>query len=376
MSTESIFFSYSRADSETVLQLAKELRAGGASIWLDQLDIKPGVRWDSEIEKALLESNTLLVVLSKTSVDSQNVMDEVSYALEEGMKVVPVLLEDCEIPFRLRRLQYADFCADHDKGMKALVEALGLDSAVASKLTSSTSTPPAKATATKKAPPKIEKPAPVSDQKEEESTLKSKLPMFIIGGLVGILAILYITGVFSSGADGLVTNNEIYDENGEANIEAPFETNQGTSNSTSYKVCLSEDNGLVPVRSDKMFGELIACIAEMGKTSAEYKNACRDVIYPVFRKEGIITFSDPDGARYFSKLLYDYNGSLVYAKDDGKAPKVGDVLICTVQTDIYDAQTQQYVEGQMANVGEIVYVTELSATEDNYLFAYVNYVDF
>ena len=44
------------------------------------------------------------VVLSPRSVTSQNVMDEVSYALEEGKRVVPIVCEDCKVPFRLRRV--------------------------------------------------------------------------------------------------------------------------------------------------------------------------------------------------------------------------------------------------------------------------------
>lgn len=134
MSAETIFFSYSRDDSEFVLNLAKNLRKAGANIWLDQLDIKPGTRWDKSIEKALDSSKTLLVILSKTSVESTNVMDEVSFALEENKTVVPVLLEQCDIPFRLRRLQFADFSTDQAKGLKTLAEALHLDYTVASKL--------------------------------------------------------------------------------------------------------------------------------------------------------------------------------------------------------------------------------------------------
>lgn len=134
MSNETIFFSYSRDDTEFVLNLAKNLRLAGASIWLDQLDIFPGSRWDKSIEDALMNSKTLLVVLSKTSVESDNVLDEVSFALEEGKKVVPILLESCEIPFRLRRLQYADFTEHHKKGIQTLIQALCLNTEVASKL--------------------------------------------------------------------------------------------------------------------------------------------------------------------------------------------------------------------------------------------------
>jgi len=128
--SSTIFFSYSRVNSETVLELAKELRNAGADIWLDQLDIKPGTRWDKSIEDALAASQTLLVILSKSAVESDNVMDEVSYALEEGKTVEPVLLEECEIPFRLRRLQFADFTDSREKGMETLAQALGLKDVV------------------------------------------------------------------------------------------------------------------------------------------------------------------------------------------------------------------------------------------------------
>ncbi len=138
MISDTIFFSYSRDDSEFVLNLAKNLRQSGANIWLDQLDIKPGTRWDKSIETALKNSTTLLVVLSKKSVESTNVMDEVSFALEENKTVVPVLLEECDIPFRLRRLQFADFSKDQNKGLQTLAEALHLSGSVADKLTDNT----------------------------------------------------------------------------------------------------------------------------------------------------------------------------------------------------------------------------------------------
>ncbi len=116
-----VFFSYSRDDSEFVLKLASELREQGVNLWLDQLDIAAGERWDSAIEKALETCETLIVVLSPTSVGSVNVMDEVSYALESGKRVVPVLARACDIPFRLRRVQHINFVDDYDRGFKHLM---------------------------------------------------------------------------------------------------------------------------------------------------------------------------------------------------------------------------------------------------------------
>jgi anti-anti-sigma factor len=103
------FVSYSRADSEFVVRLARDLRQAGVRVWLDQLDIPIGQRWDEAVERALKECTELIVVLSPAAVGSTNVMDEVSYALGDAKLVVPVLLSACDVPFRLRRVQRIDF---------------------------------------------------------------------------------------------------------------------------------------------------------------------------------------------------------------------------------------------------------------------------
>jgi hypothetical protein len=76
------------------------------------------------IEDALQNCCRLLVVLSPAAVDSNNVMDEVSNALEEQKRVVPILYQHCTVPFRLRRLQYADFQLRYQEGLAALIRVL------------------------------------------------------------------------------------------------------------------------------------------------------------------------------------------------------------------------------------------------------------
>src|SRR5215475_2941868 len=118
------FFSYSRQDTTFVEKLAKDLRERGAAVWLDQLDIDPGQRWDSAVEHALATCPRMLVVLSPAAVESTNVMDEVSFALEEHKLVIPVLYRDCKIPFRLRRVQYIDARTDYERGLQELLRML------------------------------------------------------------------------------------------------------------------------------------------------------------------------------------------------------------------------------------------------------------
>lgn len=110
------FISYSRADSDFAVRLAKDLKAAGHEIWLDQLDIPTGARWDDELEKALRTCTTFLILLSPESIKSQNVKDEIGYAIDTGKHILPLMFKQCEVPFRLRRFQYVDFTnEDHDE---------------------------------------------------------------------------------------------------------------------------------------------------------------------------------------------------------------------------------------------------------------------
>jgi DNA-binding MarR family transcriptional regulator len=119
------FFSYSSDDSEFALRLAGDLKAAGAAVWLDKLDIKPSQHWNRAVEEALTNCPCMLVILSPSSVDSENVLDEVDLALDKRKTIIPVLYRDCETPLRLRRVQHIDFRNDYGRGLQALLKALG-----------------------------------------------------------------------------------------------------------------------------------------------------------------------------------------------------------------------------------------------------------
>lgn len=103
------FLSYSRANKDFAVRLARELKAEGFPVWLDQLDIPPGSRWDVEVEKALVDCDIFMVIITQASSASENVLDEIGYAIDTGKRMLPVLLEKTNVPLRLRRFQYVDF---------------------------------------------------------------------------------------------------------------------------------------------------------------------------------------------------------------------------------------------------------------------------
>ena len=67
-----------------------------------------GQPWDEEIETQLSASDRVVVILSPASVTSQTVRDEISYALDRGKEIYPVMYRTCDVPLRLKRHQYLD----------------------------------------------------------------------------------------------------------------------------------------------------------------------------------------------------------------------------------------------------------------------------
>ena len=125
MKTDKHFFSYSRKDSSDFVQkLATDLKANGFNIWLDLQDIPVGSTWDTEIQKALTAAECIIIVLSKGAVASPNVLDEMSFALKLGKPIYPVLKDDCDVPFRIDRIQRIDFRNDYDAGLVQLIQTL------------------------------------------------------------------------------------------------------------------------------------------------------------------------------------------------------------------------------------------------------------
>jgi len=61
------FLSYSRRDQDFALRLAGDLRSGGASIWIDQVDIRPSDRWDRTVETAVRDCDGIVLILSPRS---------------------------------------------------------------------------------------------------------------------------------------------------------------------------------------------------------------------------------------------------------------------------------------------------------------------
>jgi hypothetical protein len=112
--TPQIFLSYAREDGEEVETLYQKLSDAGFKPWMDQKDILPGEKWELAIHKAIRRSDFCLVCLSANSIDKRGwIQREIRLALDiwdemldSDIYLIPVRLEDCEVPERLRKFQW------------------------------------------------------------------------------------------------------------------------------------------------------------------------------------------------------------------------------------------------------------------------------
>jgi hypothetical protein len=120
---ETISISYAHEDQAFTLEIYDSLQEKGLSPWLDVKKLLPGQEWKLEIEKAIRDSTIFIACLSKNSVDKKGfVQAELKRALDitdlmpEGkIYIIPVRLDDCEVPTRLSKFQWVDYFNPGDR---------------------------------------------------------------------------------------------------------------------------------------------------------------------------------------------------------------------------------------------------------------------
>jgi hypothetical protein len=93
-STYDAFISYSTRDREAADRLCEGLEARGLHCWMAPRDIAPGAKFDIAVISAIRKSRALVLVLSSNSNASDDVATEVRNALDAGLPVIPLRIED------------------------------------------------------------------------------------------------------------------------------------------------------------------------------------------------------------------------------------------------------------------------------------------
>ena len=125
-----MFICHSSGDKGHARDLAGSLRDDGFDPWLDEEKLLPGQDWALEIAKAVRTAHAVAVCVSTASVSKVGflqkeiklVLDAADERPDGSIFVIPVRLEDCEMPERLRRWQRVDLF--DETGYYKLIQAL------------------------------------------------------------------------------------------------------------------------------------------------------------------------------------------------------------------------------------------------------------
>ena len=130
-----VFLCHASDDKGAVRRISERLRQASFDPWLDVERLRGGQEWDIEIRKAVRASAAVVVCLSKRSTTKEGyVQKEIRFALDVAdekpdgtIYIIPLRLDDCAVPERLRKWQWIDYFADD--GFEQLVSALRGDTA-------------------------------------------------------------------------------------------------------------------------------------------------------------------------------------------------------------------------------------------------------
>lgn len=132
---QQVFISYSHEDADFVNQLASLLVSCDLNVWKDTKDISVGGNIPKAIYEGIKGASHFCCVISKSSVQSAWVEEELSYAkvrqlADQSLQIVPILIDEVEIPdylkaYRCAHIQNRDLSLDNPE-MTMVMRAFGV----------------------------------------------------------------------------------------------------------------------------------------------------------------------------------------------------------------------------------------------------------
>jgi len=131
-----VFLCYTSADKSKILELYQRLTdEDWIDPWLDAKKILPGQHWASVIKQSLSQADSVIIAISNKSTNKEGfVQREMNYAWDLSLEkprgviyLIPLRLEDCDVPFDLRERQWVDYFGDkQEETYNALLKSLKL----------------------------------------------------------------------------------------------------------------------------------------------------------------------------------------------------------------------------------------------------------
>jgi hypothetical protein len=122
-----VFISYSSKNRDVADRIREDLTQLGFKVFYDK-ELVPGESWAHRLAQELNRAKYILVLLSPSYVKSQGAARELEVAAlseaEGRARIIPILIQDTEIPPFLRDKFYADLREDYETGLALVKKAL------------------------------------------------------------------------------------------------------------------------------------------------------------------------------------------------------------------------------------------------------------
>ncbi|MFN6475531.1 TIR domain-containing protein [Nostoc sp. DedQUE07] len=130
---QEVFLSYARENLNIALKLRDDLIKNGVSVWLDDDNLIGGEKWRNKIREQINQTSFFITLVSSISVNKKDgyVQEEIDMALKllsqktrDEFVVLPVRIDNCNIPEKLSRIHIIDIFPNHDgyeKGLKKVI---------------------------------------------------------------------------------------------------------------------------------------------------------------------------------------------------------------------------------------------------------------
>ena len=92
-----VFISHSKEDWQEADIVYEYLESQGYKCWMDTHDITPGIPYAKEIMKGFNESSAIVVVISKNTMYSKGVINEIDNVYKQNKIIIPFRVDDTEL---------------------------------------------------------------------------------------------------------------------------------------------------------------------------------------------------------------------------------------------------------------------------------------
>ena len=121
------FLCYAKENTEIVREFSGKLKSEGwIDPWFDEEDLLPGQLWENFVTEAVLDSHAVIVFLSNVAIKKDGFFQkELKLALDAAAEkpygtifIIPIRIDDCEVPQVLRIYHYIDYFGTEEQKAK------------------------------------------------------------------------------------------------------------------------------------------------------------------------------------------------------------------------------------------------------------------